>query len=103
MFGGQALGWMGRSIDLDARRLCALRAPPHRSGNTGSAPTLPHVAPKGTTAFGGRESLDGAGWGLPPDGMSHRRLPPPQDCGPDSIPKAVPYPYTSPNRISNRQ
>ena len=41
---------------------------------------------------GGRESLEGGG---PPS--------PPQHSGPDSTPKAFPYPHTSPNRISNRQ
>ena len=30
-------------------------------------------------------------------------LPPPQHSGPDSTPKAFPYPNTRPNRISNRQ
>ena len=48
----------------------------------------------------------GGVWRTHPPGNRFNRgedPPPSQHSGPDSTPKAVPYPNTGPNRISNRQ
>ena len=67
--------WRQRILSMTARRRCATGHAMHKN------PPPP------------RESLEGGGRGTPP----------PQHSGPDSPPKAFPYPNTGPNRISNRQ